>query len=421
MIFVGKLLLTFLIIINGAIIQPTTGQTQIKILAMGQVDPSYSPISDYLKFEPSLSGTLVVSRSIHAGVYSEDELRRFVRIYLPRTYKELLGYDFFVYDQPILTYYDNVQIQRMSRALHEEGVGAIGFTQSSNNEMYEPWMNSDLPKAFPHDQERFITGQVTSIEPYDLEVIDDPSLPPVISPFKNLGIEKVKPFGYTRALFKKDGVTEWARAKNLPSFSRLGFTSCPLLISWEFGERGSRVWATGDQFCSPMWGYWWGGDGKERYSLDIFINIVWYSCRRTLPGDPVMVHRLRSDFVEFKVRMGTLYALLDFVERFGANSRPIHNEIIKTNSLEIQAEQQYLAQDIESSLSSMQEVFDKIHAIEIKAVKAKKRALLWVYLIEWSVVTGTFGIIGFAVWTLMIRKRLYHEIQTTTWDGNPRN
>ena len=99
------------------IMASTCGQEPVSILVMGQVDPSYSPISDYFRIEPSLQGTLVVSRSIHAGIYSDEDLRRFIRIYMPRTYDELLLYDFYVFDQPILTYFDDVQVERMSRAL----------------------------------------------------------------------------------------------------------------------------------------------------------------------------------------------------------------------------------------------------------------------------------------------------------------
>lgn len=49
-------------------------------------------------------------------------------------------------------------------------------------------------------------------------------------------------------------------------------------------------------------------------------------------------------------------------------------------------------------------------------MKVKERALMWVYLIEWSVITGTFGVVGFATWTLMLRKRLYREVETTRYD-----
>ncbi len=387
------------------------GQDVINILAMGQVDPSYSPISDFLRAEPSLEGTLVVSRSIHAGIYTTEELRRFIRIYMPRSYEALLGYDFFVYDQPYLDHHDPVQIEWMYAALEKEGVGALGFTQSAYPEMYAPWMNSNLPKAFPHDQEKFITLAFDDIGAYNLEIVDDPSLPPVIRPYKALGIESVKPFGYTRLLFAKEGTTEWARAKDIPF--KLGKASCPLLLSWEFGDRNSRIWATGDQFVSPMWGYWWGGDGKERYALDIFTNIIWYSLRRELPSDPMLVHMLRGRFKDYVLRTGVLYSLLDFVEKFGASSQSLQQQVTEADLLVDRAGKDYLSQDFESSQALLQEAFDLTYRIEQRALILKARALFWVYAVEWSAITGTLSIVAFLTWTLMVGRRLYREAGVT--------
>jgi len=405
----GALTLTTLACI---LITPAMG-ARIDLLAIGQVDPSYSPISAFAQIEPSMSGTLVVSRSIHAGIFTRDELRRFVRIYMPRTFRDLLEYEYIVFDQPILSHFENLQIGWMYRALSEEGVGSLGFTQSGNAEMYEPWMNSGLQELFPHDQERFIAGGMDSIEPYSLEISDDRSLPPVIWPFEALGIEKVQPFGYTRALFKKEGATEWARATAIPAFAGLGFTSCPLLLSWEYGEGKSRIWATGDQFVSPMWGSWWGGDGQERFSLDIFVNIAWYACGWDIPSDPVIVHQLRNQFAEYKIRFGNLYALLDFIENFGASSRTLQGDISEIENLKAGVDDRYLSQEFDSAASSMQEVFTLITELESRAVEIKENALLWVYIVEWLSVTGVLVITGFLTWTLMVRRRLYRDIETT--------
>jgi hypothetical protein len=46
-------------------------------------------------------------------------------------------------------------------------------------------------------------------------------------------------------------------------------------------------------------------------------------------------------------------------------------------------------------------------------VKIRERALLWVYITEWFVVTGTMIICGSVIWALMIRRRLYKEVAVT--------
>jgi hypothetical protein len=52
---------------------------------------------------------------------------------------------------------------------------------------------------------------------------------------------------------------------------------------------------------------------------------------------------------------------------------------------------------------------------EIVAEEVKNEALLWVYLTEWLSVSGTALIVGFVLWTLMVRRRLYREVETTTF------
>ena len=51
--------------------------------------------------------------------------------------------------------------------------------------------------------------------------------------------------------------------------------------------------------------------------------------------------------------------------------------------------------------------------IEDRAIRLKERAFLWVYIIEWFVVTGTMLVVGYATWTLMIERRLYREVSVT--------
>jgi len=358
-----------------------TSAGPIKILAMGQVDPAYSPLLGLMNSEPAFSGTLVICRSIFVE-YTESEIHRFIRIYFPRSYDDLIEYDFFVYDQPILTFFDDTQIEWMYRAMERDGTGALAFTISQMPEMYMPWMNSILPKGFPHDQAKIIAAARYNIVPYDIQINDDESLPSVLKPFKRLGIENVKPFGMLRLMFAKEGTTEWARAIHLPY---AGYQSCPLFVSWEYGEKKSRIWATV------------------------------YSCRRRLPEDVLMVHRIRGQFSEFKSRMGMLYSLLDFIERFGANTRRLQRDISQLNSMQEEAKSLYLSQDFEGAMAKENEVAEFFSQVEAKAVKLKAQALVWVYLVEYLAVSGTVAMVAFATWSLMVRRRLYRAVKTTRY------
>jgi len=399
-------LVLLVVILSSTLFESVGAAEPVRILAMGQVDPGYSPILGFMNSEPAFDGTLLICRSIFVE-YSEEQLRRFMRIYFPRSYGDLLRYDYFVFDQPMLIFFDDDQIRWMYRAMKEKGTGALAFTISQRTEMYVPWMNSVLPEAFPHDQQRIVSKAEYNIVSYDIDVNDDPSLPPVLKPFKELGIERIRPYGRLRLLFRKQGTTEWATARNLPFF---GFPSCPLFVSWEYGENESRIWSTANQFHHPFWDQ---SDGKERYALDVFSNIVLYGCRRDLPADILTVHRIRGLFSEYRARMGMLYSLLDFVERFGASTRRMQGRISELDSMEGEAESYYLNQEFESALARQGEVFDHFVTVEAEAVKVKENALLWVYTMEWLTVSGTAMLTGFVLWTIMVRRAFYRDVSVT--------
>jgi hypothetical protein len=47
------------------------------------------------------------------------------------------------------------------------------------------------------------------------------------------------------------------------------------------------------------------------------------------------------------------------------------------------------------------------------ALEQRKRALFWIFLVEWLVVSGTSMITGTVVWTLMVRRKVYREVGRT--------
>ena len=70
-------------------------------------------------------------------------------------------------------------------------------------------------------------------------------------------------------------------------------------------------------------------------------------------------------------------------------------------------------QETWDSLSDAKFVLIDIHGLTQEAIDAKDRALLWIFAIEWLVVSGTSILAGFLVWTLMVRRALYREVRIT--------
>jgi len=138
-----------------------------------------------------------------------------------------------------------------------------------------------------------------------------------------------------------------------------------------------------------------------------------YLDRRPVPQDLELVHAVRSKMFETTTRKALLVGLLEFCDSFGANTDGIVGRIDEAQALISDAIPRYLELHFEEVLETYDQVGTMLNEIEQEAIRVKNRTLLWVYIIEWTVVTGTSMVCGVLLWSLMIRRRLYREVQTT--------
>jgi hypothetical protein len=61
----------------------------------------------------------------------------------------------------------------------------------------------------------------------------------------------------------------------------------------------------------------------------------------------------------------------------------------------------------------MTDVLDMIDEAMVEAIKVRDEAAFWIFLTEWAVVSGTSMVAGVLLWTLMVRRRLYREVEIT--------
>jgi hypothetical protein len=381
----------------------------MRVLATGEVDTSYCPIYDLCAAEPSLDATLAVAREMHGTTYGERGLRRMIRLYIPRNLEGMLEYDFILINQPVFRYFSHTSIDQMRSAIAEHGVGAMCFMESQYYDIYGPWLETELSKCFPYDHYANIRLGAPGDKPYNLEVVRDSSLPPLMTPYVPLGIEGVKPYGQARPTFEKEGATVWAYCRS-EAFSYMGITRFPLFISWEYGPGRALVWTTADQFDSPMWRT---NDGRERFVLDIFTGIVWLSSGWDLPEDPIRVRTIRESFSVLRSRIVLVDSLIAFVDGFGANTREPEMMLGGLRDMLGRAGSLYLDHEFDLAGAQLSDAFDLAGRIELVSIELKERALFWVYLIEWLTVMATSMVCGFVLWSLMVRRRLYREVATT--------
>ncbi len=337
----------------------------------------------------------------------EAQVHRMVRMQMPRTYADLVAnYDV------IALHNGNVlavapHIQKLAQGVSEGGLGLLmsggwesfGGTGSS----YPPWGETAVGKLLPTNDVIGIwvssgrlgiekpRHELMSSLPWDLR---DPDLANEVKWDHNL-------------------VTLKAGAEQLAHATYLGRED-PLMITWRLGN-DARVFA----LTSEIHRFFWQGGAYRsvwRYAYDFGCNLVIYLDNRAVPQDVELVHVARAKMLEVETRRSLLVALLDFCESFGATTRGIMSRFEEIDQVIAEAMPQYLQLQFEDMLESYRVAEKMLAQAEEEGVRLKNRTLLWIYVIEWLAVTGTSMVCGFILWSLMIRRRLYREVQTTRFE-----
>jgi uncharacterized membrane protein len=192
----------------------------------------------------------------------------------------------------------------------------------------------------------------------------------------------------------------------LATVESTSFSGHPAFITWDLSEQ-TRVFAWTGEIHVMSWGDAW------EYALDVGANLMIYLDGRPVPQDVELVHSLRMKMIQVTTRKSLLLSLLEFCDSFGANTQKVVDEVDEVDRVIWDSRPIYFDLRFAEMLEIYNEVDEILKAAEGNAVALKQRALLWVYVIEWLAVTGTSLIAGFILWTVMIRRRLYREVRTT--------
>ena len=387
------------------------GEGQIRVLAIGQVLPGESPVPFWFDSDPLVEYVLVPTDVDRYGGFGMTSFRRFVRIYFPRTRDELVeGFDFSVFPDGNLDPFVPSQIADIKYAM-ERGMGGLvtmgGDLSSPSGSAYAGWANSVLREVLPVELNDKMK-QDGSL--FSIRVVKDE--PPVLSMFVPLGIEDFKGASAFTLLTTRIGATVWGHLKSAPK--GLTPTESDWLVSWRVGSTGGIFWALADDLDSS----WWSPiihplQFENLYAGDVFINILLHSVGAPLPEDVFELHDLRSLYSEYNVKRSLLIGLLEFADGFGANTRDAYAQMAEIDELRGGSLEEYRSYNYAIAREIMDSTISELADLEGEAMDLKDRALMWVYVTQWVVVTGTSLACGFAVWTLMIRRRLYREVGTS--------
>ena len=371
--------------INALLVGAVNGHREIEVLFAEE------PLIDFVSV-PALDQGWGMTNNI-----------KFVRQYFPRNYEQMGNFDLLMF----LTaeyYLFNPQQDRWMYDRIAEGAG--GYNDESVMAIWGPvassWANSIVQEAFPNDAPGVVNrpGGFTCINTYYQVEIEEDFPDPVFTPYIPYGVERA--VGYvSRYVIARQGseVMAW----NLNAFPQV----IPRIIVWEYGE-GRAITDGGKPNLGPL-----GFFGRDNpYGGDMIINMALYLTQRGLIEDVEVFHRIKGMFSAFNSRLGYLVSLVDFVDRFGANTEGLQEEIRELREMKAAATDRYLESEFQVAQDEMLESLNSIRDVEVVAGKVKDSALWWVYLIEWFATTATLLLSSLLLWTLMVRRRLYRDVSS---------
>jgi len=376
----------------------------VGVLYTGDPYPGLTPYV-YMKVEPLLSVTPIqASRDHYAGI-SQEDIRRAIRMYMPRTYKSLVeNYDVVIISDSNVGSFTPEQLKWFNKAVSEHGTGLvmIGGHETFGGAAGNPdWGPTPVGEVLPVQtiSDAYEGGKLT-ISGKGNPFIDSLPWKPDLPFLRRYDCNVVKP---------REGA-EILAIDRIDSGAYAGWNN-PFFSTWEYppGTKRSRVFA--------MTGDWTPGGGwvflHWEYLPDFATNLMLYCSHRPIPKDLQLVHTVRTRMATLSYRRIILSSLVDFVEKFGANPRKLLLAADEVDAAKKHASELYLDQRFDEALQATGEALDLMDKAEALSEKVKREALMWVYLVEWLTVTATSLMVAFLIWTLMIRRRLYREVRTT--------
>ena len=363
-----------------------------RVYYLGDCLPSTSPIG-IISDDPALD-VVAVPAVIGKVWWTKEEVARAIRLYLPRNYQQLIEKKMLILLSDVKA--ENLPIKYMdwfAKSVTDDGMSLmmVGGICSFGGHAGTP-----------------STWDITSVEPIlPVGLISGATGPggwkPVVTS-PNDPLMKALPWqtcpmfhGYNKVTLK-GGATLLAET---------GEYADPFMASWDIGSGRSFA------FCTD-WTPAWGESFQQwDFYIDFTVFSMYYTMGRGIPKDLELVHLIGSDLLNYRAHKNILIALIDFVEKVGGNVLPLEEEIREAELIHSQAKDLYIQQDYSACLETLGKAREKLVSIENEAVKAKARAILWIWVVEWLVVTSTFMVVGFALWSLMVRRRLYREIAVT--------
>lgn len=359
--------------------------------------------------DPKISLTRVVGE---LAFITKREMTKAMRIYLPRTKEHLT-------QRHDLVALAAIRSDHLSPAFEKwigEGVlegdltllmsddpvsfGCVDAWEGSGS---PGWMETPVGQVLPVDDQSRVNNE-------DIWFKFEPNPEYANHPF-NVGIpwNKITINAHNRPTARPGAKVLMRTSDEIPFGGFLGTVvrNAPVVVVWDI-EKGRSVALVYD----------WGGNGvtefyRWEYWRDVVARWFYLPAGAEIPTDIQLTHAIRQLIASYGVQRGITLSMLEFADKMGANVVKVEVELGATNDDRKKADQLWIYGEFEECHTAMIKAFEGLELVSLHAMEAKDSALLWIYISEWAIVSGTFCATGAVIWTLMIRRSAYREVRTT--------
>ena len=325
-------------------------------------------------------------------------IQRNMRMYMPRTYSDLVDN----YDVVYITGASGVLNYRLDwltwfqDAVSREGFGLLmsGGSEAFGGRAADPsWDPSPVGDALPvtfkyvsTDLSYWVSARADIVETDDALMRSLPWEGARVG-YMNLGCRG------------KEGAVVLSYAE-IPGRSK---RVEPYTVVWHYGEGRSVAFTPSTLSMNTDW----------EYFPDMVINLLIYTHDGNPPTDYAVVHNLRLSFETFNSARSIALSLMDFADKMGATVRAPEMTVAEANEKLAEARQFFLEREMGEAARAVEEALELLDEAGEQAVEARNSVMMWVFVIEWLTVTGTFLVSGIILHSLLIKRRLYREVAAT--------
>ena len=146
-------------------------------------------VAGWLEADPMIDPRQVPSRT-HLTTLQGSDIRRFIRLYFPRTYEDLLEYEYIMLLVIEVFQFTQQQQKMLYNGIRDAGIPAISDRSviSMAEHIAHEWAESELSLAFPNDAIAVVSQRPFSFNNrlFRYEINSNPQVPPVLKPTRAL-------------------------------------------------------------------------------------------------------------------------------------------------------------------------------------------------------------------------------------------